>query len=571
MSEIGPIVPTSSSVQEVLTGSFLEIPAFQRPYAWRREQVEDLWLDLIDDANPGYFIGPMVFYRVSKDTQGIVDGQQRLTTLLMLLSLLRDSFRDSGRSDLSSGIQRILIRTDIANRERIALRSESSHPFLRALIFDEPSEESAPPVAQTGEHRAIASARADLQKLLWDYLGWRDGNPRRPTQSVSRLEKVRDRALNATVLSVRLTNDLDAFTVFETLNSRGLDLGVSDLLKNHFLSRLPRTYGVEVFQHQWAGLMGGFEAVTESIRPDLFIFHWWQSLHGYTTQKRLFREAKRDITGTTAKRNLQAILADGDRYRRLASPGDFRWGRGGKPLKQGLEALLTFGVEQPRPMLLALLRAREEKVITAKNFKAAVKTIEDFHFTYTAIGARSSSSRESKLYANLAFAVHQAKTNQEAMAAVEKLRRGLARVWPGRAEFMEAFRQLYFTNSRPKDRALVKYILRRLLEHHLDGGESLDFDEFNIEHLRPQGRAVSVDADDPVGRIGNLVLVPSKLNSHLGNRSFPQKKASLIGRADVWVDDTLKGASRWDERAIVARTDTLAELAFDRVWAAPSR
>src|SRR6476646_2664769 len=79
-------------LKTILSSGFYKIPRFQRPYLWEKEQVEDFWSDAIANEDPDYFIGSMVVFLASHDTFGVVDGQQRLTTITMILCALRDAF-----------------------------------------------------------------------------------------------------------------------------------------------------------------------------------------------------------------------------------------------------------------------------------------------------------------------------------------------------------------------------------------------------------------------------------------------------------------------------------------------
>lgn len=102
-------------VRDILGSGFYRIPRFQRPYSWDRENITDFWNDTIVDSDSDYFIGSMVMFKLGSSTYGIVDGQQRMTTITMILCALRNAFSREGIDDLASGIHQLVERKDINN------------------------------------------------------------------------------------------------------------------------------------------------------------------------------------------------------------------------------------------------------------------------------------------------------------------------------------------------------------------------------------------------------------------------------------------------------------------------
>src|SRR5712691_12653482 len=114
------IKPVDRTISQLLESGFYRIPRFQRPYSWDKENVDDLWTDAIDNDDPDYFIGSSVLYR-DKDKGSaymVVDGQQRLTTLTLLLAAVRNSLDRVGLANLAKGIQKLIEREDINNEKQ---------------------------------------------------------------------------------------------------------------------------------------------------------------------------------------------------------------------------------------------------------------------------------------------------------------------------------------------------------------------------------------------------------------------------------------------------------------------
>ena len=113
------------NVDQLLRMGYFKIPRFQRPYSWERTETEDFWNDTIADSESEYFIGSIVVFKYSEGVNGIVDGQQRLTTLTMLLSSIRDALENEGFADLATGLHQLIERPDIDNKNQFVLQSES--------------------------------------------------------------------------------------------------------------------------------------------------------------------------------------------------------------------------------------------------------------------------------------------------------------------------------------------------------------------------------------------------------------------------------------------------------------
>src|ERR1700686_5539429 len=124
------IKPVDKTVKEVLETGFYRIPRYQRPYSWDREQVDDLWSDAIANDDPDYFIGSFVLYRPNNpvDTFNVVYGQQRLTTITLLLAAIRNSLKILGQQALANGIQKLIERPDINSQQTFVLQTETSYP-----------------------------------------------------------------------------------------------------------------------------------------------------------------------------------------------------------------------------------------------------------------------------------------------------------------------------------------------------------------------------------------------------------------------------------------------------------
>ena len=122
-------------IRNLLSSGYYRIPRFQRPYSWTRENIQEFWDDIVKDAPENYFIGSMVVFKSGSQRYGVVDGQQRLTTITILLAVLRNRLNELGFADLAQGIQNLIERKNIDNKPEFILATETSYPFFQDHIL----------------------------------------------------------------------------------------------------------------------------------------------------------------------------------------------------------------------------------------------------------------------------------------------------------------------------------------------------------------------------------------------------------------------------------------------------
>lgn len=131
-------------VGQILKESYYKIPRFQRPYSWDRTNAEDFWNDAIKENDAQYFIGNFVVYD-DKTAMGVVDGQQRLTTITLLLCALRNAFQSEGFQELAKGLHGLIERRDISDKLYYVVQTETSYPYFQEHIQEFDRKPSVPP------------------------------------------------------------------------------------------------------------------------------------------------------------------------------------------------------------------------------------------------------------------------------------------------------------------------------------------------------------------------------------------------------------------------------------------
>lgn len=560
--------PEKRTVEDLFVGpDYFLIPRFQRPYSWDRDNLEDFWRDVVYDNKPGYFIGPMVaWHDPLSSLRRVVDGQQRLTTIAIFFAVLRDEFRGLGHETLANGIHRYLEKPNRNNEPEYTLSTEVESGYLNNAIFNNPPDLNFQPHSE--EEKALHQAVSQIRRLIRGEVDKRTANP------TEWLTHVRDKLLSLKVIWVEHGNEDDAYIIFETLNSRGKDLEVVDLLKNLLFNRL-RSAGnrqSDATRDTWNEMRGVIESTgNPSLNINRFILHWWLSQEPYIAERKLFRAIKGNVRSRPlARARLRSLREDADYYRYALDPSSRQWQIEEADIRNSLEALAIFRIIQPAPLLLSLMRARlgSEPRLSTRPLNSTLQTIERYHFQYTVVSQLSSSGGVSEMYAKAARDLSDAGSSQLRVNVLRDFRQKLVDRAPNRDQFVTDFSSRFtLTDSLTRDNRLVRYVLRTILQN-LHPETNLEY--LTVEHIMPQseiGRN-GIDANI-VGSIGNLILVNSDVNTRLGNRAF-SSKLSILSKEGLPFDiGGVLNRTSWGPAEISSRTTMLAELAYDTVWELP--
>lgn len=554
----------------MLSASYYKIPRFQRPYSWDKGNIQDFWEDVVRD-NPGeYFIGSMVVYKDGQQRYGVVDGQQRLTTITILLSVIREAFQKAGFSDLSTGVQSLIERRNIDNKTEHILSTETAYPFFQDYI----QKAGAPTLQVTflKEESSLKAAHDQLSNLVDEAVKAIASDPtlspeQHNNQLRTKLTSIRDSLLNLKIILIKLEDEDDAYLIFETLNTRGKDLSIADLVKNHLTKLIKaKNPALDEVKIKWKSILETIEGSNAELRTDSFIHHFWLSQYEYIAAKHLFKLLKKKVTSSNANQFLNALMRDATLYRTINEPGYRKWQKHEKRIESALEALTTFRVAQQTPCVLSILRAyTASKVLHKKHIEAALVAIEKFHFIFTAVTSQRSSGGISEMYAALGRRLFESNNTTEAVTVIQDLSQKLKDRIPSRDEFKALFSEIVYTDNITKQKKLVKYILSKI-DQAQNTAAVIDYDLMTIEHLAPQSMIGTPGfTDEVVGQIGNLLLVPERLNGKLTNKNFKDKK-KILQDSGYTLPPEIKDSASWTEKDIRARTIKLAEISYDNVW-----
>ena len=301
---------TPSYLLTAITARHFAVPQYQRSYSWNEQNLDDFWQDMQRSIAEGgeYFLGSFVLSREdSVEYFSIIDGQQRIATTTILLACMRDVYNLQGRTELGSSFdQQFLRQHDVVNdeyRRRVRLNAVDD-PFYSTCILN-----NSEYVPASASHEKLLYAKEFFTNKLNEFVF---NNPANWGDKFSAITRYLQN--QARVVVVETANDADAYTIFETLNDRGADLTIADLLKNYLLSRAKAE--IDAVQKLWFDSIAILEDVQGEKDFVSFLRQLWSSYYGVTRERDLYRGIKDKIKNPQETLKFARELKEGATYYR---------------------------------------------------------------------------------------------------------------------------------------------------------------------------------------------------------------------------------------------------------------
>lgn len=499
------------------------VPRNQREYSWGKDELQDLWDDICEniklkkksnnkyDKNE-YFIGCIVL--VGKDASQemqIVDGQQRLTTLTIFLKSIVKTFIDNGEEKSASALYSNLIEgEDDDGKPYFKLINETPKPFFQKEIQFKLPE---------GRVRATTEEEKKLQ-YAYDFF-----NKRLKSFSLTGVDYIgsikilRDQILDyLKFIHVRTESEDDAYTIFETLNARGLNLSSVDLIKNWIFKNYADVHPDDDAKTIWNSIknkLKGFSDVEEFFR------HYWNSKYGHASEDRLYKDFKKIVRKsiiTDAKLFLEELNAASENYRKIGNPLSKDWRSAKeKVVVKHFSLINQYRVTQVRPFLLSLIECRvDKKTISEAVFLKTVRNLENFHFIFSSLCQARASGLEGK-YNRAAKKLMLTSKRTDAERVVEELIAELIAKRPSIIEVKKSLAGLKFSNDFDGNKKLIQTIFMKI-EEFLLGREFSD--SFSLEHVSDQSSSCKWRYE-----IKNIIPLEEVVNNSIKSGvSFKDKK-----------------------------------------------
>lgn len=574
----------TKTIQDILSvNKEYVIPRFQREYSWRNNQLEELWDDVVDNvvvteaglSTSEYFIGSLVMVGDDKDSKlEIVDGQQRLTTITILLSALVEAFKAIGEDSLARGVYSYIAARNLKDEPYFRLVTETSEPFFQSAIQYMDKEIRQPNNQE--ETNLLDAYKFFVKKLQMRHLIEHLNEEKELRLAVDNkhqyimcLSAIRDQILALETVYITVGSRSEAYTIFETLNAKGMDLSTMDLIKNKIFQCLPREHPADIAKEKWEIIKGNLRERSSNANLSTFFRHFWISKYEKTTDSRIYRSFNKKIEQTPERMRglLEELELESNNYKLLIKPAETDWPeQSQKEIYSSLKTLNIFKISAANSLLLALIAGYKAhpQTVNLRQLKKSINAIEKFHFIFSAVCSSRASGLE-VTYSRLARALRESGNPAESTPIIDELISYLKEDrLPSKSVFIDKWHQLEYTNENDKHKKLIQYIFSKW-EKHLQGTDELSVLNITLEHISSQ----STHNEQSVGMIGNLLPLSGDINSRVGNGDYNNKilayKRSALETVKQFVVD-FESEDDWTHELIINRTRDMAVIAYDEIW-----
>lgn len=541
-------------------GKKYRVPAFQRDYAWEEEQWEDLWNDIVElRETPGtfHYMGALVLEASSDREFQIIDGQQRVATLSLLALAVIQRLRTLPGDDATRQANQdraTQLRNRFIGEKDPASLQESSKLFLNDT--DDGFYQDYLVQLRTPQNpRALPKSN----RLLWDCSAWFLKRITEQGLEGEALARLLSDTVARQLLFIQITveDDLSAYTVFETLNARGLELSSTDLLKNYLFSRIKTPTDLTALQRRWRQLI----AIVKHERFPEFLRYHLLCRYPQVRKQRLFKTVRDEVkSAADVFMLMDALEARADLFAALDDATHEYW-IDRPSARPHVRDLTLFGVRQHTPLVFAAWER-----LSPDDFVRVLKLLCVLSFRYTVIGGFNTNELEPAYHAAAKGLL------DGHISAPKGVFEALRGIHVDDERFVHDF-ALKDIDTHGRRKKLVKYVLCQLEADASGVPRNWETDPATIEHVLPENPAATWDDAFPperqkdfTYRLGNLLLLEASINRACQNAEFSQKLPLYAGSAYPMAQAlAASGQTDWTPVAVNGRQERLAQRAA-HVW-----
>ena len=520
------------------------VPLFQRSYSWTKKEWDILWNDICDlyeMENPRvHFFGSIVNMPATSVPEGVakfllIDGQQRLTTVFILLSILKDLALEGRKERLSDEIKNTLLLNqykDGYDHYKMMPTQVDRNAFLK--VIEGQGHEADGQIGQA-----------------WKYL---EKKVRTSNFDIENIKKILTQKFS--VVSITLDTDDNPYLVFESLNAKGRSLSQADLIKNYFFMRIHVSKQDEIYSKLW-------EPMQNNLRDDLseFIRHYMMRHGGNVRQTDVYYALKDEVSPDNTIDYLKSLNEYSMYYRNMKYPENIS----DKDLRVRFERLNRIEVTTAYPLILYVYGEFAHNNISKEQFCEVIDVIENYLIRRFVCDYKTNTLNKTF---GAAYAFISKYNNDEIVNAVKEYLS--IKGYPKDSEFTERFMttKLYGGGDRQQKTKFILASLEKSFEHK----EIVQMDNLTIEHVMPQTLSdwwVDYLGDDAFSihdiwlhTIGNLTL--TAYNSDLSNKSYIQKR-SYLSQSHLELNKYFTSAGEWKKLDIEKRAEQLSKRALN-IW-----
>lgn len=559
MADKNLMTPSTTSLSGLLgNGVTYKVPIFQMDYSWKIDNWTDLWEDLKILLNTGkdHYMGAVVLQKTGEKQFLVIDGQQRFTTLSLLALAVIKKIQDL----IDRGIESEDNTERISELRRgfLGQKDPSSLHYSSKLFLNENND----PFYQRNLLQLISPQNErtliDSDRLLWqgfDFF-YRKIDEIYPNATGAELATFLSKSIGDKTMFIKIEveDELSAYALFETLNYRGVDLTVTDLLKNYLFSLITPS-DIRIAKEIW-------KKIATSIGIDkfpVFLRHFWISRKPLVRQEQLFKTIRAEIkTNQQVFDLLNNLDAYSEIYLALQDPFNLLW-QGNRERIKRIREMKLFGVKQQLPLLMV---AKEK--YSDQEFDKILKVISNISFRYNVIGSRQANRME-ELYNSVSQKIF-----KSIITTAQGVFNEIKELYISDADFRNDFSTLHLY-SYGRSKKLARYILFELENNLMQGGDrDYELDPATIEHILPENAGTNWDQNFPqifqsnyIYRLGNYTLLEDHLNRDCEILPFEQKK-QFYSRSQYELTKAVN-YNDWNPTTLDSRQNELARKATS-IW-----
>ena len=552
---------TQTQLSKILDGRRQYIiPIYQRTYRWEKKQCQQFWEDIVkvseNENISGHFIGSIVYieeglYHASDISQlRVIDGQQRLTTILLLLTALGDAIENS---KVSNGISKVKIQNSfLFNRDeeeekryKLILTQSDKNTLIDILEGKEILENSSSKLVTNYEFfkEQIKNTNIDLKSL---YHG----------------------ILKLIIVDISLDSNYDdPQLIFESLNSTGLELSQADLIRNYVLMGLKPQEQNEIYTNYWYKIEENFEHSEGTEHFDRFMRDYLTiKMHDIPKEKEVYSVFKKFFK--MENKSVEELVPNIYHYSKFFTTLAFEK-TNDVDIRQKIHDINSLPVDVAYPFLLQVYFDFDNETISREQFLEILDVVESYVFRRQICEIPTNSLN--KTFAGLYDLID--KENYLTSLKSVLIHNETYRRFPNDVEFYTQFQVKNVYNFRSRN-----YLFRKL--ENFERKELVNIDEYTLEHIMPQNDKVPQVWRNELGenwkeihekflhRVGNLTL--TGYNSELSDKSFKEKQSIEGGFKDspIRLNLDLTTLENWNEHEIQKRSKILADKIL-KIWKFP--
>lgn len=562
--------PKPSTIGTVfLSEKFYLIPKYQRKYVWQNSKIEDLWNDIefsIQEAGKvSYFLGSFIFQSEKRSTTKIViDGQQRLTSLLILLATICKKFRELSDDFNTKETYKYCLLGDKKEKIEKPRIINDELLIINYLVDYCCSSEHCSSFLDYLANEHYKQTLTDKQFLFcYDYFTKTiDENLSKNKSDKSKikyLETLREAVLKILVIEISVEDEKSASLVFETINARGQELETHELIKNYLFTYEKKIKGATVAKQIWDKITENTDS-RKSSSLSRFISHYSTTVFGKTADKEIFSVFKKSTPRHQVNSRISHMLEASEIYKNIVLCHCTNYSNKTNYL---LKCFSEMGIVIIRPFLLSLFLAHRNGVLDEKKLSGYLETLKNFFSIFVCVCERKTNEIEPLLY-EYSYKLYR----QFSEETVNELLNILKSKIVSESAFTEAFSTLAFTkhkdlypNVKKFNKQKCQYVLKEF-EMYLQQNDDYIITEFSIEHIK----------DDCLGEkacfIGNMIPLPKGKNNKLSGKDYLVKQKAYKNSCYLSARKLSENPHLpiWDDGKIDNRTTHLASEFYKNIW-----